>query len=326
MLKWLDVIKFANHGNPEPSRRVEKTNEEWEALLTPEQFRITRGKGTERAHSSEMCQLFEPGKYACICCETLLFDSASKFESGTGWPSFDQPIEDNAVSFHKDKGFGMYRIEATCSTCDAHLGHVFQDGPPPSGLRFCINAISLKKMESSERKVTFGGGCFWCTEAIFQEVEGVSKVESGFSGGNTSNPTYREVVSGLSGHAEVVEVTYDSNEISYKDLITIHLTTHNPTTINRQGADKGSQYRSILFYRTVEEKEIAMDVISEVQKAFDEMIVTELKMFEAFYQAELYHQDYYASNQEKPYCQAVISPKLKKFRELHSSKLKREIT
>jgi peptide methionine sulfoxide reductase msrA/msrB len=322
MLKWLDIIKRANHGNPKPAKRIEKSDIEWEAILTPEQFRITRAKGTERAHSSDMCQLFEPGTYACICCGTLLFDSASKFESGSGWPSFDQPIVDNVIAYHKDKSLGMYRIEATCNTCDAHLGHVFQDGPPPSGLRFCINAVALKKTERNEQKVTFGGGCFWCTEAIFQEVKGVIKVESGFSGGNTVNPTYREVVSGLTGHAEVVEVTYDNREVSYEDLITIHLTTHNPTTLNRQGADKGSQYRSILFYRTTEEMKVAMEVISEVQKAFDEMIVTEVKMFEAFYKAELYHQDYYASNPDKPYCQAVINPKLKKFRELHKSKIK----
>lgn len=146
MLKWIDVLKFANNGNPAPDRRVEKTEMEWETLLTAEQFRITRKKGTERAHSSSMCTLLEPGKYSCICCETELFDSAEKFQSGSGWPSFTQPIEVNAIAYHKDKGFGMYRIETTCNTCDAHLGHVFQDGPAPSGLRYCINALSLKKI------------------------------------------------------------------------------------------------------------------------------------------------------------------------------------
>ena len=147
MLKWLDVLKFANNGNPTPERRVEKTEEEWKALLTPEQFRITRLKGTERAHSSDLCSLFEPGKYACICCDTLLFDSEEKFESGTGWPSFTQPMEENAIAYNKDRGFGMSRVETVCNTCDAHLGHVFQDGPPPSGLRYCINAVALKKAE-----------------------------------------------------------------------------------------------------------------------------------------------------------------------------------
>lgn len=146
MLKWLDVLNLANKGNLEPDRRVEKSEEAWKAQLTPEQYRVTRQKGTERAHSSDMCNLFEPGKYACICCGTELFDSGEKYQSGTGWPSFAQPIKENAIAYHKDKGFGMYRIETVCNTCDAHLGHVFQDGPPPSGLRYCINAVALEKV------------------------------------------------------------------------------------------------------------------------------------------------------------------------------------
>ena len=149
MHQWIDVLKFANNGNLDPDRKVVKTDEEWKAQLTPEQYRITRQKGTERAHSSEMCTLFEAGKYACICCDTPLFDSAEKFDSGTGWPSFTQGITENAIAYNKDRGFGMSRIETVCNTCDAHLGHVFQDGPPPSGLRFCINAESLKKMEKA---------------------------------------------------------------------------------------------------------------------------------------------------------------------------------
>jgi len=147
--QWIDILGFANNGNLAPDRRVEKTENEWKAILSPEQFRITRLKGTERAHSSDMCNLFEPGKYSCVCCDTPLFDSAEKFESGTGWPSFTQPVKENVVAYNKDRGFGMYRIETVCSTCDAHLGHVFQDGPPPSGLRFCINAVALRKTEVS---------------------------------------------------------------------------------------------------------------------------------------------------------------------------------
>jgi methionine-R-sulfoxide reductase len=147
MLTWIDVLRFANRENPKPDRRVEKTDEEWQAQLSPEEFRVTRKAGTERAFSSEMCSLFEPGIYACVCCDTLLFDANEKFESGTGWPSFTQPINENSIAYNKDKGFGMYRIETVCNTCDAHLGHVFQDGPPPSGLRYCMNAVSLKKVK-----------------------------------------------------------------------------------------------------------------------------------------------------------------------------------
>ena len=146
MLTWTDVIRFANHGNPTPDRRVEKSLEGWRALLTPEQFHITREQGTERAFSSELCSLFEPGQYACICCSTLLFDSATKFESRSGWPSFDQPVADNVVAYQLDKSNGMNRVETTCNTCDAHLGHVFPDGPEPSGLRYCMNALALDKI------------------------------------------------------------------------------------------------------------------------------------------------------------------------------------
>lgn len=145
MLNWEDVIKRANHQNISVANRVEKTEQEWESILDPEVFRVTRLKGTERAFSSEICSLFEPGLYSCVCCNTLLFDASEKFESGTGWPSFTQPIEPNVVAYHKDHGHGMTRIEATCATCDSHLGHVFPDGPAPSGLRYCMNAVSLVK-------------------------------------------------------------------------------------------------------------------------------------------------------------------------------------
>lgn len=147
MLKWIDVIKFANKGNPEPGRKVVKTEAEWKAQLTAEEYRVTRQKGTERAFSSEMCSLFEPGLYQCICCDTLLFDASEKFESGTGWPSFTQPVKENAIAYIEDRSFGMRRVETVCNTCDAHLGHVFPDGPAPSGLRYCINAIAMKKVE-----------------------------------------------------------------------------------------------------------------------------------------------------------------------------------
>ena len=147
MLKWLDILEFAHKGNPAPDRRVEKSEEEWQQQLSPEAFYVTRQKGTERAHSSEMCTLFEPGKYACICCGELLFDASEKFDSGTGWPSFTQPAKVNSIAYNKDHTFGMYRIETVCNTCDAHLGHVFQDGPPPSGLRYCINAVALEKLK-----------------------------------------------------------------------------------------------------------------------------------------------------------------------------------
>ena len=145
-LNWADVIRFANKGNLTPDRRVEKTEDEWKSILTPDQFHVTRQKGTERRFSGEHCSRYEPGVYSCICCETPLFDSTEKFDSGTGWPSFTQPMKENAIKYKKDGSFGMMRVEVMCNTCDSHLGHVFPDGPNPSGLRFCINSISLNKI------------------------------------------------------------------------------------------------------------------------------------------------------------------------------------
>ncbi|MGK7393907.1 MAG: peptide-methionine (R)-S-oxide reductase MsrB [Candidatus Cyclobacteriaceae bacterium M3_2C_046] len=147
-MDWNDVIKFVNKGNPEPDFRIEKSDQEWQQLLTPEQYRITRKKGTEAPFSGELCQVYEPGKYACAACDTLLFDATQKFESKSGWPSFTQPFKDNAIKYEKDNAYGMVRVEIMCNTCDSHLGHVFPDGPPPSGLRFCVNSASIKLVES----------------------------------------------------------------------------------------------------------------------------------------------------------------------------------
>jgi methionine-R-sulfoxide reductase len=145
MLKWNDVLRLAKSGNLPPDSRVVKTDAEWRAQLTPEEYRVTRQAATERPFSSPMCSLFEPGLYGCVCCGTLLFDASEKFDSGTGWPSFTQPVKENAIAYHADTSYGMTRVETVCATCDAHLGHVFPDGPAPSGLRYCMNAVSLKK-------------------------------------------------------------------------------------------------------------------------------------------------------------------------------------
>ena len=147
MLKWKDILHYARNGDPAPGRKIHKTDDEWRQLLSAEAFAVTRQTGTERAFSSEMCSLFKPGIYQCACCETVLFDAEGKFESGTGWPSFTQPLGENLIAYHVDEGHGMARVEAACNVCDAHLGHVFPDGPPPSGLRYCMNAVALKSRE-----------------------------------------------------------------------------------------------------------------------------------------------------------------------------------
>lgn len=170
---------------------------------------------------------------------------------------------------------------------------------------------------------TLGGGCFWCTEAVFQEIKGVTSVVSGYTGGDApGKPTYREICSGLTGHAEVVQITYDSAVISYADILSIFMTTHDPTTLNRQGADAGTQYRSVIYYHTDKQKDIAQAVLKEMANYYDSPIVTELSPLGIFYDAEEYHQDYYRNNSSQGYCQAVINPKLAKLRKVHSDKLK----
>jgi peptide-methionine (S)-S-oxide reductase len=170
---------------------------------------------------------------------------------------------------------------------------------------------------------TLGGGCFWCTEAVFQEIKGVEKVVSGYSGGSVpGKPTYREICSGLTGHAEVVQITFDSNVISYEDIIVIFMTTHDPTTLNRQGADRGTQYRSVIYYQDEIQKEIAEVVSNEISKYYENPIVTEISPLKVFYEAEKEHQDYYKNNQAQGYCSFVITPKLAKLRKLHAEKLK----
>jgi len=178
-------------------------------------------------------------------------------------------------------------------------------------------------MIGQEKVATFGGGCFWCTEAFFTALEGVKEVESGYSGGDEINPTYKEVCSGLTGHAEVIHITYDASKIEFEDLLEVFFATHDPTTLNRQGADVGTQYRSVIFYHDDAQKRKAEFIITELNKqsVFERTIVTELSSFNKFYKAEAYHQDYYANNPQQPYCSAVIGPKLEKFKVLFKDKI-----
>ncbi len=170
---------------------------------------------------------------------------------------------------------------------------------------------------------TVGGGCFWCTEAVFNQIKGVEKVVSGYAGGNVPGyPTYREVCSGLTGHAEVVQISFDPEVISYQEILIIFMTTHDPTTLNRQGADVGTQYRSVIYYTNGEEKSVIEEVVKQVQPYYDNPIVTEVSELPTFYPAEEYHQNYYANNKEQGYCNFVITPKISKLRKLYADKLK----
>lgn len=145
-MNWTDVLKYAENGNPEPAQRVTKSDSEWRKLLPDDVYVITRGKGTERPFTGEYCEAHEPGIYACVCCGTPLFNSGQKFESGSGWPSFTEPMSENVIKYEADRSHGMHRVEVMCNVCDCHLGHVFPDGPPPSGLRYCVNSASIKKI------------------------------------------------------------------------------------------------------------------------------------------------------------------------------------
>ena len=182
-----------------------------------------------------------------------------------------------------------------------------------------------KKMSSSKREIaTFGGGCFWCTEALFDELKGVEKVESGYSGGTVPDPSYEDVCTGTTGHAESIQITFDPKQITYKDILQIFFTTHDPTTLNRQGADVGTQYRSVIFYHSPEQEAVAKEVIKETNaaKIWKKPIVTEVVPFKTFYKAEDYHQEYFKNNARQPYCQVVIAPKVAKLREHYRERLK----
>lgn len=191
-------------------------------------------------------------------------------------------------------------------------------------LLFIFAEVASAKNKNMEI-ATFGNGCFWCTEAIFQELEGVSKAVSGYSGGQTKNPTYKEVCSGTTGHAEVLQVTYDTSIISYEELLEVFWKTHDPTTLNRQGNDVGTQYRSVVFYHTEEQKELALTYKEKLENSgvWDDPIVTEITPFTTFYPAEDYHQEYFNLNGSQPYCNFVVRPKVEKFKKVFKDKLKK---
>jgi peptide-methionine (S)-S-oxide reductase len=184
-----------------------------------------------------------------------------------------------------------------------------------------MNKMTTQKLDT----VTFGAGCFWCVEALFEQLNGVKSVESGFSGGHVKNPSYKEVCTGTTGHAEVCQIVYDPSVISFVELLEVFWKTHDPTTLNRQGADVGTQYRSAIFYRNVQQKAAAEEMKLKLNKAgiWSDPVITEIVPFHAFYKAEDYHQEYYVHNSSQPYCSAVITPKLEKFRKVFANKLKK---
>jgi peptide methionine sulfoxide reductase msrA/msrB len=283
--------------------------------LTPEQYRVTQRAGTEPAFCGTLLDNKKEGTYVCVVCGLPLFGSAHKFESGTGWPSFYTPFDPDHVGEERDASHGMVRTEIHCARCRAHLGHVFEDGPRPTGLRYCLNSASLRFVDaggalpdldgtvvvpdmekpSNMETAYFAGGCFWGIEHYFQKGPGVISAESGYMQGAAENPDYKKVCSGSTGHAETVKVVFDPTRITYRRLLEAFFKMHDPTELNRQGPDVGTQYRSGIWATSDKQLEDAKAYVKELaaSKAFGgRPIVTQIERAKTFYPAEEYHQDY----------------------------------
>ena len=293
------------------------------AKLSPAQFAVTQECGTEPPFRNAYWNNHNPGIYVDVVSGEALFSSLDKFDSGSGWPSFTAPIKGAEITEKKDATRGMVRTEVRSKVADSHLGHLFDDGPSDKGgMRYCINSAALKfipvaEMEkdgygkylapfvaaglvkaSSQETAILAGGCFWGMEEIIRQLPGVVKTTVGYSGGTTENPTYKEVCTGGTGHAESIEIVFDTNKLSYEGLLGYFFRMHDPTTLNRQHNDRGTQYRSAIFYTTEEQKKTAASVIAKLTevKKFDRPIVTEVTRASAFYPAEEYHQKYLVKN------------------------------
>ncbi len=297
--------------------------------LSELQKNIIFQNGTERAFDNEYWDNKQDGIYIDIIDSKALFSSKDKFDSGTGWPSFTGPIDTEAIKEKLDNSHSMIRTEVRAKDSDIHLGHVFNDGPKnKGGMRYCINSTSLKfipkedmKKEGYEKylssfedknstqyqKAIIAGGCFWGMEELFSKLDGVVDVVNGYTGGKTVNPTYEIISTGMSNHAEAVEIIFDPKKTSYDKILRFFFKIHDPTALNKQGNDIGTQYRSAIFYLNEEQKKVADELINSANKSgvFPGRIVTMLEKFDIFYKAEEYHQDYLKKNPKGYTCHRV---------------------
>jgi|TARA_B110000263_G_scaffold149304_1_gene129532 peptide methionine sulfoxide reductase msrA/msrB len=266
-------------------------------FLNKKEKEIIVNKGTEAPFSGEYNNHFDAGIFVCRACSNILYESASKFNSGCGWPSFDDEIP-GAINRYEDKSLSTDRVEICCSRCDGHLGHVFTgENVTKKNTRHCVNSLSIKFLAHNNLETaTFGAGCFWAVQNVFSDIIGVYDTQVGYMGGTIDNPTYEEVCLGQSKHAEVVQILYDSRELDYKKLLNIFWNNHNPTTLDCQGSDIGTQYRSVIFHHSSDQKKIAENSRKQFQQNFQEPIVTKIISHQAFYRAEEYHQDYMKKN------------------------------
>ncbi len=276
--------------------------------LTAEEERVIVDKGTERPFTGMYYEHDETGTYTCKRCDAPLYRSQDKFDAGCGWPSFDDEIPGAVKRLTDADG---QRTEILCANCGAHLGHVFTgEGFTAKNTRHCVNSISMNfvpapQTSGQSAKAWFAGGCFWGVEHYFEKEPGVLQVISGYMGGTIERPTYEQVCTGRTGHAETVEVTYDPDKTSFETLARLFFEIHDPTHLNHQGPDRGPQYRSAVFYTTDTEKAIVEKLIRLLkEKGYD--VVTEVTPASAFWPAETYHQDYYARTGKEPYCHFYI--------------------
>jgi peptide methionine sulfoxide reductase msrA/msrB len=287
--------------------------------LSPLQYQVTQEGGTERPFHNEYWNNHRAGIYVDVVSGEPLFLSTDKYDSGTGWPSFTRPIEDGHLVSKSDNSLLESRVEVRSARADSHLGHVFDDGPAPTGKRYCINSAALRFIPAEQmaaagygkylprlglaapaptkpkREIaTLAGGCFWGVQELIRKLPGVVTSQVGYTGGATDSPDYGQVHTGSSGHAEAVEIVFDPNAVSFETILRYFFRLHDPTTVNRQGNDVGTQYRSAIFYHSEEQRTIAERVKAEVDRSgqWPRKVVTQIVPAGRFYRAEDYHQDY----------------------------------